>query len=94
MDVHSIHMQNVCIELNQKVQEEKKRRSALSREEKRELREYRRKINERAGNKVPANVREYADLMIVMWDTRIPPSSIHELEAAAELPFSQKRWLH
>jgi hypothetical protein len=37
---------------------------------------------------------EWADLVFDRWDTRNPPSNIYQMEAAAELPYSKKRWLH
>jgi len=40
------------------------------------------------------SLAEWADLVIDRWDTRNPPSNIFQMEAAGELPYSQKRWLH
>lgn len=48
----------------------------------------------RAARAARAALTEFADLTIVMWDTRTPPSSIYEFEAASELPYSMKKWLH
>ncbi len=108
MEIHSIQMRNLCAELNQKVQEEKQRRKSLSKDEKKALRAYRHDINERVveainervaekeaeKERVRAALTEFADLTIVMWDTRTPPSSLYEFEAASELPYSMKKWLH
>jgi hypothetical protein len=40
------------------------------------------------------SLAEWAGLVIDVWDTRNPPSNIYQMEAAAELPYSKKRWLH
>lgn len=112
MDVHSTHMRDLCAELKQKVQEEKQRRKALSKEEKSAFRSYRQQIHERIvaeqvnsrmeqeqelSNRRKAvrdALQEFADLTILTWDLRNPPSNIYEIEAAAELPNSMKKWMH
>ena len=103
---HSIHMQHLCAELKQKVQEERERRKALSREERRLIQEYRISINDRIDqvrNRIERNetknvirdaLKEWADCVLHVWDTQHAPSNIFELEAAAELPYSHKKWLH
>lgn len=37
---------------------------------------------------------KWSDLVIDVWDTRNPPSNIFQHEHAAEMPYSEKRWLH
>jgi hypothetical protein len=94
-------MENVCAELKQRVVEEKQRRKAMSREEKQAFREHKHEISSRVYNDKEKNqhvireaLKEWAECAILVWDTRTPPSSIFELEAAAELPYSMKKWLH
>jgi len=79
-----------------------------SKEEKKELRAIRKSTNEYV-EKVTKEWRtekeeekkrekqalaEWADLVIDRWDTRKPPSNIFQMEHAAEMPHSKKRWLH
>jgi hypothetical protein len=40
------------------------------------------------------SLAEWAGLVIDVWDTRNPPSNIFQMEAACDLPYSQKKWLH
>jgi hypothetical protein len=100
-------MQNLCAELKQKVQEEKQRRKTLSREERRHFKACRNEINERVdaeqvrrideisrNKEIRDAMKEWADCVLHVWDTRNAPSNIFELEAAAELPYSHKKWLH
>lgn len=104
---HSTHMKNLCAELKQRVKEEKDRRKALSKEERTQLRDYRREFNERIEEKVRDKIeelriqkdirsalKEWAECALHVWDTRNAPSNIFELEAASELPYSHKKWLH
>ena len=101
--IHSIHVQNLCAELKQKVQE-RQRRKSLSRERQR-FKECRNEINERIdevrrieeltrNNEIRSAMKKWTDCALHIWDTRITPSNIFELEAAAELPYSHKKWLH
>ena len=40
------------------------------------------------------SLAEWGELVIDRWDTRNKPSNIFQMEHAAELPYSKKRWLH
>ena len=40
------------------------------------------------------SLAEWEGLVIDRWDTRNKPSNIFQMEHAAELSFSQKKWLH
>ena len=80
-------MENVCAELKQRVAEEKQRRKAMSTEEKRALREHKHEISYRVYKEkevIREALKEWAECAILVWDTRTPPSSIFELEAAAD----------
>ena len=94
--------QEVLEELRQLKKKHKEAHKTLSKETKSNIRKYRRAIDQRireeqdAGRKEAEEkaLREWADVVFHYWDTRNAPSNELEYEAAMEMPYSQRKWLH
>ena len=101
-------MEAVLVEFKARVAKAKAEFKTMTKEEKKELRTLRKATNqyvekvthdwraEKSEEKqaIRDSLTEWAGLVIDVWDTRNPPSNIFQMEAAGDLPYSKKRWLH
>lgn len=95
-------MREVCEELLQLKKKHKEAYRNQSKQEKAEIRRYRHTIDQRICAEQEARrketeadgLREWADVVFHYWDTRNAPSNELEYEAAMEMPYSQRKWLH
>jgi hypothetical protein len=102
METVSEHRKALIDEMKKKVLEAKAEFNKLSKEERKELRMCRKEFSKRVDETYYAKEEpikadpfaEWAEIGIYVWDTRKAPSTIFEIEAAMELPFSKKLWLH
>jgi hypothetical protein len=81
---------------------------AKSKDEKRQLRALRKATNqyvekvttewrtekEEEKKREKEGLDEWWDAAVDLWDTRNKPSNIFQMEAAGDLSYSQKKWLH